>query len=246
MIYILIDGLWNLIIRPDGTSDPVKYNFHKKSKDAFRRMFDEDPNAHGTAFHLLDDVDIDKRIVTIEEGDRPVMNEMFILKAIESYNLVFDQFRPGILERKYKDKILDFLFAAYRNDAAYFERFGGMLSWLVVNKEDFKDIDGDYLDVLLDLQDYWLNGSVDENGEEISPGDGRERTINWINWGFRYAIRMYKRKIKNNFYKKSINHFLHFIYVNGELWIHHPVYYPENWFCNGRGNDINQMYGRNF
>jgi hypothetical protein len=234
VILIKIDGLWNLIKNKDGSVDSVKWDFHKRMKDKFRDMIDIDPDAKGDALHILDNADFDRRIAVREEGEQPVLGELFIEAMLQDYERAFEHYHPGILERKYKQKVLDFLVAAYRNDSAYFERFGGMISWLVINKDKFPSIHGDYLFVIEELREYWK-----EN-------DGRVRTVPWIDWGFKYIIRQYKRSKKNGFYHCSVNHVLQFIYLNADKWTHHEVFYPENWFGNGRGKQVMELYGGYF
>lgn len=203
-------------------------------KDTFRKMFDADPDASGKAFSILDESDFERRLAKREEGEQPVLNELFIEAMINDYNTAFSHYKPGFVEKRYKDKILDFLQAAYRNDSAYFERFGGMISWLVMHKHRFPKLDGYYIDVLEDLREFWITH------------DKRIRTLPWIDWGFRYVIKQYKKSKPNGFYRRSVNHALQFIYLNAEKWQHNEVFYPENWFGEGRGKQVTELYGGYF
>lgn len=230
---MIIDGLWNAIKLPDGTKDFIKWIFHIDQKNMFREMMKADPDARGTAFEKLD-FTVDQRLVTKDPGDRFVLNEEFVRNMIGSYNAEFEAMKPGPLERRYKDRIFDYAFALFRNDSEYFIYISFMLAWLVVNKEDFADPYADHLDVIQDLYDYWKENH------------GRERNKDWIDWGFRYIIRKYKRNLKSNFYKKSVNHLLYFIYVNAGNWVHSSAFYPEAWYGNGRGQDLIEMMGGDY
>lgn len=200
-------------------------------KDTFRKMISEDPDAEGISLDILDEADFDRRLAKREDGEQPVLGELFVEALINDYNNAFDHYNPGIIERKYKDKVVDFLFAAYRNDSAYFERIGGFISWLVVNKDRFADINGNHLLVLTDLRQFWLDR------------DGRTRTVPWIDWGFKYIIKKYKKSKPDGFYRRSVNHVLQFIYLNESKWNHHEVFFPDNWFGNGRGKTVMELYG---
>jgi hypothetical protein len=200
-------------------------------------MIAHDPDALGIAFQYLDNVVIDKRLITREDGDKEVLNEEFFRIMIDDYNKMFDIYRPGILERRYKDRVIDFVFANYRNDPAYFERIGALITWIIINRDVFTDKDGDYTTILNEIRDFW------KNGNEKCPGDNRKRTQEWIDWVFRFVIRKYRRKIKNNFYRKSVNHFLMFICANAQKWMYTPAFDPENWYGNGRGVDTIALYG---
>jgi hypothetical protein len=203
-------------------------------KDTIRKMISEDPDATGKALSVLDESDFDRRIAQREGEEKPVLGELFVEAMIKDYNSAFESYKPGMVERKLKDKVLDFLFAAYRNDSAYFERFGGMISWLVINKDKFPNINGDYIKVIEELREFWLTN------------DSRVRTVPWIDWGFRYVIKKYKRSRQKDFYYKSVNHVLQFIFLNADKWQHHEAFYPENWFGNGRGKQVMALYGGYF
>ena len=241
---MFIDGLWNMLTLPDGTKDPIKYIFHKVIKDRFRTMINNDPEATGSALELLDGLEIDKRLITHEPTDRLIVNEAFFRLMIENYNEEWEKFKPGRLERKYKDFCINFIFALYRNDSEYTSKIGGIISWLVINKDLFANESGNHLKVIQQVYDFWANGSVDAEGNVIQPGDNRVRTKPWIDWGFRYVINKYKRGQK--FYMYSVNFFLRYIYVNADKWIFLPAFYPENWYGNNRGYQTIGLYGGNF
>jgi len=241
---MLIDGLWNMITLADGKKDPIKYIFHIVTKDKFRAMIEADPDATGKALSILDDIEIDPRLITHEPNDPYIINEQFIRTLIDNYNEEWLKYKPGRIERKYKDTAINFLFALYRNDSEYTSKMGGIISRLIMNREDFKDPSKNHLDTLKDVYNFWENGSVDEEGNILQPGEGRARVKPWIDWGFRYIINKYKKG--NPFYVSSVNFFLYYLYVNGSKWQIVPIFYPENWYGNNRGFQTIALYGGNF
>jgi len=241
---MFIDGLWNMLTLPDGTKDPIKYIFHIIIKDRFRQMITSDPDATGNSLEILDGLEIDARLITHEETDRYVINEPFIRAMIDNYNTEWMKYKPGKLERKYKDFVINFVFALYRNDSEYTSKIGGIMSWLIMNREEFSNPNGNHLKVIEQVYDFWANGSLDAEGNVIQPGDNRIRTKPWIDWGFRYVINRYKRGQK--FYMYSVNFFLRYIYVNADKWVIIPAFFPENWYGNNKGYQTIELYGGNF
>lgn len=241
---MLIDGLWNLITLADGTKDSIKYIFHIVIKDRFRQVIEQDPNAEGVSLELLDGLEIDKRLVTHEESDRYIVNEEFFRQMIENYNEEWLTYQPGIIEKKYKDFAIDWLFALYRNDSEYTTKMGGIVSRLIVNREEFSDPRGNHLAVLESVYDFWSNGSKDKDGNVIQPGDNRIRNRGWIDWAFRFVINKYRKGVP--FYVYSLNFFLHYLYINGDKWVIVPAFYPENWYGNNRGYQTIALYGGRF
>ncbi len=233
-----------MITLPDGTKDPIKYIFHKVVKDRVRAVIDSDPEAEGVSLDLLDGLEIDKRLVTHEEHDRYIVNEVFFSSLIENYNEEWEKFGPGILERKYKDFFADFLFTLYRNDSEYTCKIGGVGSFVAMNKDAYADPNGDHSVFLEEVYDFWKNGLKDMDGNVIQPGDNRKRTKPWIDWAFRFVIKKYKKKVP--FYVNSVNFILRYFFINADKWIIVPAFYPENWYGNNKGYLTIGLYGDNF
>lgn len=224
------DGRWVPTIKPNTNEvDYTAWNFHIASKDKLREMINNDPEADGSLLELIKELTFDKRLArTTEDGEQPILNEIFFLKLIEDYNLKFSSYKPPVIIRLIKDKVSDFIIALYRVDSAYYERIGGIVSYIVVNKHKFSSLDSDYSSELNSIYEWW------------STNERRRRTRSWIDWIFRFLIKKYNSE---EFYKKSINHVLHWIALNAQNWLIDERFNPEKWFGAGRGTLQDYVYG---
>jgi len=225
-------GVWAPVIKPDGTLDYTSWNFHIQSKNKLREMIDKDPDCTGSHLLLINEMEFDERLALTEPGEEPIPNEMFIEKMLEDYLKAFNSYNPGIIETKIKNKAISFFKALDKNDIAYYERLMSFITYFVMNWERYQDINGDYTEDLLSLRSWWKEDS-----------ESRQRTSHWIDWGFKFILKRYP---KNQFYFKSINHILQFIYLNHQNWVIDPRVYPENWFGEGRGKEVNALFGNVF
>lgn len=216
-----IGGLWDT---------DIAWNLHIESKNTFRKMIAEDPDAKGSSLRILREMVFDDRLA-YEKTDKLVLNEAFLYNLTVDYKAAYKKYKPGIIEKQLMEKMINFILAIYRNDSAYFERIGGVVSFIVHNHQRFNNMEGDYYDELIRIRDWW-----DAN-------DQRERTRSWIMWVFNFAINKYK---KDKFYKKSINHALYWIHLNAKLWKHNPNYHPDYWFGKKKGKQVMELYGGNF
>lgn len=228
-----IPGTWAPLFKPDGTKDYEPNIFHIQDKDKLRTMVDNDPEAKGSLLKIFSELAFNGKLArTTEPGEIPVPNEQFIIRLVEDYNNAFNSYRPGFIEKRIKDRALDFLVALYRVDSAYFERIGGIISYLIAqHSTKFTDINGNYLNSIIDTHEWW------------NESDYRERSRGWIDWGFRFIENKYKT---DPFYKKSINHVFLFINLNKQNWAFDKRYNPEFWFPYGRGMECNMLHGGNY
>lgn len=226
-----IGGLWNT---------PISFQFHKVFKDRFRQMIDADPDATGSALDFLREVDFDRRLAKHEEDDKVFVNEDFIMTMVENYRSIFSSLNPPLKERILEPKITDFAIAMIRCDTAYRSRIFGKIGFIVKNKERFKDPSKNYLEELLMLRDWWIYH------------DRRERSLRWIDWGFRYIIEHYRADVESNkpineqFYFQTVNFIFQFIYKNADKWVFRPEDDPNKWFGTEMGAQITELYGGHF
>lgn len=225
----LLDGRW---------ATDIAFKFHILTKDKLRAFIECD----GKDESLLDELPFDERLAQCEAGDNGfVPNEEFLYAMIQNYSKVvntyfdvsYDQRRKDI-ELKRIDKVIKFGIAVYRNDVAYFERIGGIISFIVHNADKFKkikNIDQEYSALIENVHTWW------------KVNDKRKRTKFWIDWVFKYAIRKYKTDM---FYRRSINMMLIFAANNADKWKGDEQYDPNNWFPKKRGKFCNAIYNGNF
>jgi len=125
-----------------------------------------------------------------------------------------------------------FTIALYRNDSAYFERIGGVGTYVCKNADKFKIIQddpwGDYSAYLVGIYKWWKQN------------DKRKRTKAWIAWMFIHIIKKYQ---DNQFYRHSINWAFIFIHLNHMRWEDDELFSPDRWFPASRGKFANALYG---
>lgn len=213
-----ISGIWN---------DVIGHVFHITCKDTLRHLMNNDPDCTGSTLNYLDSFDFDERLAK-NEGEGYVRNERFVEAMVDNYLASYKKYNPKKNELKYTEKIVKYGFAVFRIDTAYNSRLGGMLSSLVSNADSFTNINADHLDTIKRLHVWWKEH------------DERKRTYYYIDWFFRYIIYKYRR---DPFYKKSVNHILHFIYLNKDKWEYDDSYHPDNWFGKKRGRLLSDLYG---
>jgi uncharacterized protein YchJ len=203
-----------------------------------RRFIDSDGNDES----LLDNLPFDERLARHEAGDNgQILNEEFVNALMANYFKVCDGYHPANMTREDKDKInnrfmrlAQFTLAVFRNDSAYFERMGGVIQFVVNNRDRFQKItaiDQEHSNLIEGVRRWWY-----EN-------DKRKRTHFWIDWVFRYVIRKYKTDM---FMRRSINMALIFITANANSWQFDESYDPRMWFPAYRGKFANAMFKGNF
>jgi len=220
----LNDGLW---------IDEVAYDFHIKVKDNLRRMIDEDPKSEGSCLNYVLDMPLNESLAYYEKGDgRVVKNEMFLKSMTDNYFEIYEKFKPSDEEKKVARKMILLVLALYRNDSAYFERIGGVITYVIKNYKKFKCVQddpwGDYTKLLIGVYKWW------------KMNDKRKRTKRWIAWMFIHVIKKYQ---ENQFYRHSVNWALIFLYVDHAKWEDDVQFSPDRWFPRSRGKFSNALYG---
>ena len=226
-----ISGLWTPIRNEDGSVDNTPWEFHIKAKDKWREMFASDPEATGSSLSLLKELLFNESLAVRNPDEQPVLNEPFLDAMLADYDKSFKAYNPGLIERSIYPKASKFTMALIRNDSAYYERIMGIMGYLINSHTKFADLNGDHIEVLKSAHEWW------------KMYDQRDRTKGWIDWVFRFIINKYKT---DSFYKKSVNHILYFMHLNADKWQVHESHLPANWFCNGRGAQVNILYAEKF
>lgn len=224
-----ISGTWAPQVI-NGVMNYLPHIFHIQDKNVLREMIDKDPSATGSTLLFFLRLKFDRRLArTTEKDEQPVPNEEFFIRFLDEYDKVYKSFKPGMVEKQIKNIATDFFIALDRVDLAYYERIGGIVTYLIVNHKDkFADVNANHINALIDVYEWW---------QEV---DYRKRTRNWIDWGFRLAINKYKTNV---FWFKSINYFLLWINKNGHMWMIDDRYNPDKWFGYGRGLECNLLHG---
>lgn len=223
--------------------EKAAFLFHIVTKNQLREIIDNDEDKTGVFLDKLAELPVDPRWATCEPGDGGmVKGEDFINAMLNNYIQMVDkygkgQFRSDEEFEKTKSGIIkagQMALAVYRNDSAYFERLGGMISFLVANQDKLKkiaNVDQEHSAILEGLYRWWKTY------------DKRLRSKPWIDGAFRIVIKKYKTDL---FYRRSINMCLMFISNNANFWKDDETFHPDNWFPKNRGKFCNAMFGWRF
>jgi hypothetical protein len=205
------------------------WTFHIENKNIWRRLIDMSKPDLG----MLLDLKFKREWLT-DEGEGNPPNMELLLKCKDDYFQWLEDEKIAVpeMENKVLDKAWNFGLSLYRQDSAYFERIGGVISVLCIGPNAEK----------------WVGKTRTERIQRLGKvrtwfkeNDKRKRTINWMMWFFDYFIKKYKT---DEFYEHSINFLIDwFIAHNGE-WAIVPVYNPALWYPAGRGSLNYLVHGR--
>jgi hypothetical protein len=189
------------------------------------------------------DLPVNPAWATCEPGDGGmVKGEEFLMAMFNNWKQMAPKYLQGVYMDKAKEerniatgtKGGQMIIAVYRNDSAYFERIGGMVSFLVANVDKLKkvkNVDQEHSAILEGLHRWW------------KANDKRVRSKPWIDGAFKIAIKKYKTDM---FWRRSINMCFIFITNNAKHWKDDETFNPDNWFPKKRGKFCNAMFGWKF
>lgn len=215
-----------------------KFLFHITTKDKLREILESDNEA---IVENVADLDINPRWALCEPGDGGlVKGEEFLMVMFNNYKANVDKYLNGVDPSRHDhckaivEKSANMGIAVFRNDSAYFERLGGMISFLVSNVDKLrkvKTVDQEHSAILEHLHTWWKSN------------DKRLRSKFWIDKAFKIVIKKYKTDM---FYRRCINMCFIFIANNSDHWKDDEMFNPNNWFPKRRGKFCNAMFGWKF
>ena len=223
-------GVWGPTKNPDGSLNTTSWDFHIESKNRLREMIASDPDATGKDLDFINKMNFNEKLALTEKGEDPIPNEIFLEKMFSDYLKNFKRYNPPLKVRLVHKKALTFFNALMKNDIAYYERFMAMINYIVMNHERFGNPTINHHEEIKNLEAWWKSF------------ENRTRTLEWIDWGFKFLINHYNQE----FYFKSVNHIFEFINLNYKNWVIDPRTYPDHWFGNARGSEVNAYYGGNY
>lgn len=236
--------MFTLRFRDGKWIDKEAYLFHIDTKNQLREIIEYDEDKVGTLLDKLDELPVNEQWAKCEPGDGGfVKGEDFLLAMLNNFKQMQKKYIDGLYDndKVKQEKVIagankagTMALAVYRNDSAYFERLGGMVSFLVNNIEKLKkiqNVDQEHSAILEGLHRWWKTH------------DKRLRSKIWIDGAFKIIIKKYKTDM---FYRRSINMCLIFIANNGSRWVDDTTFNPENWFPKRRGKLANALYGWRF
>ena len=221
------DGRWN-------TAE--SFLFHITTKNQIREVVESEDDL----IDKLADLPVNDKWAICEPGDGGfVKGEDFVVAMFNNWRSNADKYLDGYSGDKERAKSIvtkgaTMAIAVYRNDSAYFERLGGMISFLVSNKDKLKkvaNIDQEHSAIIEGLHRWW------------KANDKRLRSKLWIDGAFKLILKKYKTDV---FYRRTINMCLIFIVNNAEHWKDDETFNPNNWFPKKRGKFCNAMFGWRF
>lgn len=203
------------------------WDFHIFDKDLWRKLI-----GMGKTPDISTLIDLKMKPEWLQNhGEEDPVNWAFLNGMRTAYFEWLDNERITVpeAESKVMVKVWNFVLALYKQDSAYFERMGGVITVIVINEQKWKDTRKvSRLRLLKELRD-WFHKS-----------DQRPRTINWLIWIFDYMIKKYD---KVEFYQKSIDFCIDYILAHRSEWVIHDWFSPKMWYPAGRGQLTNKVYG---
>lgn len=201
--------------------DPDSWNFHIEDKNILRRVID------GAPLDIIEGLVLKREWMSCD-GETIPPNYDFFIAMHDAYDA---QVESGAIvvpevESKIDTKVWNFAITLYKQDNAYTERLGGLVTAIVLSKVGWVDKSEQERIVFLEGLRKWFKTH-----------DKRKRTINWIMWVFDYFIRKYK---SDDYYKTTITFLIDYIIAHESDWQIVDGFSPKNWYPASRGR-INDM-----
>ena len=152
------DGRWNT---------KESFLFHITTKDQIRSVIDNDSDKTGELIDSLADLPVNPKWATCEPGDGGyVRGEDFLMAMYNNWKQMAPKYIKGVYNDKVKEeRAIQMVekpalmgISVHRNDSAYFERIGGMISFLVANADKLKKVktvDQEHSAILEGLHRWW-------------------------------------------------------------------------------------------
>ena len=202
------------------------WTFHIENKNVWRRLIDmATPDLESLLALKF------KRDWLNDDGEGHPPNFELLSRMKDAYFEWIEDEKIVIpeMESKVIDKVWNFGLGIYRQESAYFEGNGGVVSAMIYNEEGWVGEEKNSPLEHLEKMRKWFK----EN-------DKRKRTINWMLWSFDYFIKKYKT---DEFYEKSINMLVDWLLAHKVEWVNVPMYDPKAWYPNGRGQINYKVHG---
>jgi hypothetical protein len=200
------------------------WNFHGKDKTIIRDFFSMGDKP--SAFKVLKMLTLKKEWLK-DDGEGSPENFDLLMKMREDY---FAEIKAGrikvpVLESTVIGKAWDFPLTLYRQDSAYFERMGGVCTYIISNNELWTDDKDARLKFIIGIKTWW------------KVNDMRPRARDLIEYIFDYMIDKYQKK---PFYQQSLDFVITWLITHKDEWKFHQFYDPQMWYPRGKGQ-VNWM-----
>jgi len=200
------------------------WNFHGKDKTLIRDFFALEGKP--SAFKVLKMLTLKKEWLK-DDGEGNPENFLLLMKLKDDYfaEVKSRKIRVPMLENMVLEKAWDFLLTLYRQDSAYFERIGGVITYIITNEKLWtKDVEARRA-FIRGIKAWW------------KVNDMRPRARDIIEYIFDYIIRKYETE---PFYTRSIDFVIDWIIAHKAEWVMHQFYSPDWWYPKGKGQ-VNWM-----
>jgi len=201
------------------------WKFHVESKNVIRKWI-ENPSDIG----ILRLMFVDEKWANVTKGDYVPINYMLLAELWKDFREAYPKFEPSLVERLVIPKLAIFVLTCYKEDTAYLERIGGVITCMLddMNVEEFKDPEK-RLDAIVALEDWWYRN------------DQRPRAHAFIKPMWDEVIRRYKEE---EFTKKSLDFIIDWLIDHKSEWQLMDRFDPNNWYPYGIGQVNFAVTGR--
>ncbi len=229
------------------------YVFHIKDKDLIRTVIaDPQPISIRQKLALLNDIVIRKAwMEKTQPGEVDPDNYGLLVRLKEDYLkwLADNKIKvPTFIGVNFEDK-LDWILTLFRQDSAYFERMGGIITFMLINSEPrYQCVKEGILDSEMQVtRNVWTNNKKDRlEGLQMtrkwwSDWDLRDRTKVMIGTIFDYLIYEYQHV---EFFTRSIDFMIDWMLEHKKEWKVVTMYDPRQWYARGKGQINYLVHGR--
>lgn len=201
------------------------WKFHMESKNTIRRWIENTSN-----LDILRGLFVDEKWIIPNKGDKVPMNYPMLLELWATYKKTYPTFGPSLTERLIVPRIAVFVLTCFREDTAYIERIGGVITCMLddMNVEEFKDKEKRY-DALVALRDWWYRN------------DQRPRAKEWVGAMWEELLKLYQT---SPFVKQSLDFIIDWLIENKARWEPQERYNPNKWYPYGVGQVNFVIHGR--
>lgn len=206
-----------------------QWMFHRTTKDGLWSALNTDGDFKVT--DLIGLLQVKEEWTEIRPEDKIPVNYPLLLFAWKEYLKRYRQLKPPLIWRLGIKKVGIFVLTLYKEDSAYCERIGGMIQYIIENKDDWPRGDkATRLLALNDLRDWWY--------EEDWRARGKNNLLRLAN----KVIDLYEH---DDFIRRTVDYFIDVMIANESKWITADGFFqPERWYPRGKGQVNYLCHGR--
>lgn len=201
------------------------WKFHVDTKSTLRKWVDDTSN-----FNILRALTVDEKWIYPKQEDLIPANYTLLLRIFQEYNKIYTTFKPSLVERLIAPKFGITVLTLYKEDSAYLERIGGVITCML-DERNYKEFDNEETryNALVGLHEWWKRN------------DKRPRSLKWVGAIWEEFLSQYQT---NEFVKTSADFIIDSLLDNRDNWEYMERFNPNMWYPYGSGPVNFIIHGR--